>query len=240
MACFVLIHGAFHGGWVWTRVADRLRAAGHRVLTPTLTGCGDRFHLLTREIGLETHVQDLEQTLEHEDVRDAILVGHSYGGTVMTVAAGRCPQRVGRMIYFDAQAPVDGQTASGALAEGTSGKLQELSSAQDWLLPPLPLDAVGVQDAVDVAWVSARRHPHPMRTLFERVVVPPGGLGTIPTTYIECSRHEGLVALFGVDPLLPFVERARRDGWRMMRVDAGHDAMVTAPDASATLLLAHG
>ena len=76
MACFVLVHGAFHGGWVWSRVAARLRAAGHDVLTPTLTGCGDRFHLLTRDVGLATHVDDLVATLAHEDVRGGVLVGH--------------------------------------------------------------------------------------------------------------------------------------------------------------------
>jgi pimeloyl-ACP methyl ester carboxylesterase len=138
MACYVLVHGAFHGGWIWKRVANKLRAAGHTVLTPTLTGCGDRYHLLTREVGLATHVQDIEQTLQHEDVQDAILVGHSYGGTVITVAAGRQAARIKKLIYLDAQAPVDGQTASLALAEGTSEKLTELSTADNWVLPPLP------------------------------------------------------------------------------------------------------
>ncbi len=237
MACFVLVHGAFHGGWVWKRVADQLRAAGHDVITPTLTGCGDRFHLLTREVGLATHVQDVEQTLVHENVRDAILVGHSYGGTVITMAAARTRGRIKHLVYFDAQAPVDGQTASGALADGTQGKLAELASADDWLLPPLPLDAVGVVDPADVAWVAARRHAHPMHTLFERVVVAPGALDGLPTTYVHCQRHDGLIALFGVDPLRPFVDRARREGWRTLQIDAGHDAMVTASQETAAVLV---
>jgi pimeloyl-ACP methyl ester carboxylesterase len=238
MACYVLMHGAFHGGWIWQRVAAQLRRAGHEVHTPTLTGCGDRFHLLTRDVGLETHVTDLVQMLVHEDVRDAILVAHSYGGTVATMAAARVPERIQRLIYLDAQAPAHGQTASGALAEGTADRLTELASGADWLLPPLPLDAVGIAEPGDVAWVEGRRHAHPMRTLFEPVQIPPGALAPIAVTYVVCQRHERLIALFGVDPLQPFAERARREGWKMVELDAPHDAMVTAPIRTAEILLA--
>lgn len=239
MACFVLVHGAFYGGFCWQRVAQRLRAAGHDVHTPTLTGCGDRFHLLTREVGLETHAMDLEQTLIHEDVRDVILVGHSYGGTVMTVAAARQPARIRKLVFLDAQAPVDGQTASGALADGTSDKLSELSAGDQWLLPPLPLDAVGVVQPSDIAWVAGKRHPHPMRSLLEPVRVEKGALDGIPKAYIECTRHERMIELFGVDPLAPFVERARREGFQLDKLDAGHDVMVTDPQAATAALLRH-
>jgi pimeloyl-ACP methyl ester carboxylesterase len=240
MACFVLVHGAFHGGWVWRRVARYLRAAGHEVHTPTLTGCGDRFHLLTKDVGLETHAQDLEQTLLHEDAQEVILVGHSYGGTVMTLAAARQPARIRQLVFLDAQAPTDGQTASGALAEGTSDRLAQLSSGDEWLLPPLPFEAVGIVAPADVAWVEGRRHPHPMRTLLEPVRLPRGALDSIPKSYIECTRHEPLIAVFGVDPLKPFAERAVREGFRYQRLDAAHDAMVTEPRSVADLLISHG
>lgn len=238
MACIVLVHGAFHGGWVWSRVAPRLRAAGHDVLAPTLTGCGDRVHLLTRDVGLATHVDDLVATLEHEDVRDAVLVGHSYGGTVATAAAARVPERVARLIYLDAQAPVDGQTATGAMGDATAAGLATLSD-DSWQLPPLPLDVVGVVDPLDVAWVSPRRHPHPMRTLLEPVAIGAGALDRIGRAYVACTQHAALAALFGADPLAPFVARARREGWPLTEVDAPHDVMVTDPAAAVAAILAH-
>jgi pimeloyl-ACP methyl ester carboxylesterase len=239
VACFVLVHGAFYGGWCWQRVAQRLRAAGHQVHTPTLTGCGDRFHLLTREVGVETHVRDLVATLEHEDVADAVLVGHSYGGTVITLAASRVPARVKQLVFIDGQTPFDGQTASGALAEGSSEKLAELSSGDEWLLPALSLDVMEVVDSADIAWVGPRRHPHPMRTLLEPVRYEESKLAAMRKSYIACTRHERLIALFGVDPLLTFVQRAEREGWRVDRLDSGHDPMITAPDALTQLLVSH-
>lgn len=238
MACFVLVHGAFHGGWVWSRVAARLRAAGHDVITPTLTGCGDRYHLLTRAVGLATHVDDLVATLEHEDVRAGVLVGHSYGGTVITAAAARAPARVARLIYLDAQAPLDGQTASGAMGDATAATLAALTD-DSWQLPPLPLDVVGVVDPADVAWVAPRRHPHPLRTLLEPVALGPDGLAGLPRAYVACTQHAALAALFGADPLAPFVERARREGWPLTHLDAPHDVMVTDPAAATAALLAH-
>lgn len=238
MACFVLVHGAFHGGWVWSRVAARLRAAGHEVITPTLTGCGDRVHLLTRDVGLATHVDDLVATLVHEDVRGGVLVGHSYGGTVSTAAAARVPARVARLIYLDAQAPLDGQSASGAMGDATAAALAGLTD-DSWQLPPLPLDVVGVVDPADVAWVEPRRHPHPLRTLLEPVALAGDALDRIPRAYVACARHAALAALFGTDPLAPFVERARREGWPLTQLDAPHDVMVTDPAAATAAILAH-
>jgi pimeloyl-ACP methyl ester carboxylesterase len=239
MATFVLLHGAFLGGWCWDRVAARLRASGHVVHAPTLTGCGERFHLLTRDVGLATHVEDLVQHAEHQDLRDVILVGHSYGGTVMTAALGRMAPRVRALVFLDAQAPRDGETASGALADGTSERLTELSQGSGWLLDPIPLSAVGVTAPDDVRWVEPRRHAHPMRTLLEAVRVDLATFDALPKTYVVCTQHEGLQAVFGVDPLAPFAERARREGWRMASLDAPHDAMTTSPAAVADLLLSH-
>lgn len=239
MACFVLVHGAFYGGWCWKRIAAQLRAEGHEVLTPTLTGCGDRFHLLTRDVGVESHARDLVETLKHEDVSDAVLVGHSYGGTVITLAAAREPARVKQLVFIDGQTPLDGQTASGALAEGSADKLTELSASEQWLLPALALDVMEVVDPVDVAWVEPRRHPHPMRTLLEPIRYVEAAIAKIPKTYIACKRHERLIALFGADPLQPFLERALREKWRVERLDSGHDPMITAADALTKLLLSH-
>jgi pimeloyl-ACP methyl ester carboxylesterase len=237
MASFVLVHGAFEGGWCWSRVAPLVRRRGHDVLTPTLTGSGERFHLLTREVSLATHIEDIVSVLEHEDLRDVVLVGHSYGGTVITGVADRAAERVARVVYLDASAPVDGQAASGACAAGTSDVLETMAGGEGWLLPPLPLEAFGVTRAEDVAWVNARRHPHPMRTLHEPLRLARGA--HVARSYVACARHEGLVALFGVDPLAPFAQRAQAEGWGMQTIDAPHAAMITHPEAVADALLRH-
>lgn len=237
MATLVLVHGAFHGGWIWARVASRLRAEGHAVIAPTLTGCGDRAHLVTRELGLADHVRDLVATLEHEDVRDAIVVAHSYGGTVATAAVAQAPGRVRALIYLDAQAPVDGQSASGAMGEATGDRLSVLAG-DAWLLPPLPLVATGLVAADDVAWVEPRRHPHPMRTLLEPVRAPEAAFTGIARRYVVCGRRQGLIDVFGVDPLVGFVDRARAAGWPVATIDAPHDAMVTHPALVAAAVTA--
>jgi pimeloyl-ACP methyl ester carboxylesterase len=238
MSTFVLVHGAFLGGWCWQRVARQLRAAGHEVHTPTLTGSGDRAHLLTPDVGLATHATDIVQYLAHEDLRDVILVGHSYAGTVITVAMPQLRDRVRTLVYFDAQAPRHGESAGGIPAADTAAALAALDESS-WLLPPNPLDALGVTDAADVAWVEARRHPHPMRTLLEPVIAPPEAFAGVERSYVFCTQHEGLIALYGVDPLLAFAERAQSEGWRFETLDAPHDAMTTHPAAVAAVLAAH-
>jgi pimeloyl-ACP methyl ester carboxylesterase len=238
MATFVLVHGAFEGGWCFSRVAKLLRQAGHEVYTPTLTGCGERFHLLTREVNLDLHIEDVCAVLRYEQLWEVVLVGHSSGGTVVTGVADRERDRIKRIIYLDASAPVDGQAASGAFAEGTADKLDEMAASDGWLLPPLPAAAVGVTDPHDVELLQTLRHPHPMRTLAEPLRLAHGDTH-LPRSYVVCTRHEGLVALFGVDPLTPFVERAKRDGWDMHELDAGHDVMLIDPAATASVLLAY-
>jgi pimeloyl-ACP methyl ester carboxylesterase len=240
MASLVLLHGAFLGGWCYRQVARRLRAAGHDVLTPTLTGCGERIHQLTREVSLETHVQDLLQVLEHEDLREAIVVGHSYGGTVMTAATPRANGRITGLVYLDAQAPIDGQTASGAMGAGTATALSDLTGGgANWLLDPLPLSAVGITDPALAAQVGPRRHPHPMRTLLEPVTAPEAAFRGVTRSYVACIQYQGLVDIFGLDPLAPFVARARTDGWRVTELAAPHDVMLTDPSRLAEVLAAH-
>jgi len=235
---YVLVHGAFVGGWCWQRVARRLRAAGHDVLTPTLTGAGERFHQLSPEIGLATHVDDVVNVLVYEDLRDVVLVGHSYGGAVVTAAADRAADRVRTVVYQDAAAPQHGQSSTGAFADGTDTKLAELAAGgEGWLLPPLPLDVVGVTAAADVAWVGTRRHAHPMRTLLEPLHLAHGGVPPWRRVYVQHTDKQAMIALFGVDPLAPFVARAQAEGWAGPTIAAGHDAMITHADDVARVLL---
>jgi pimeloyl-ACP methyl ester carboxylesterase len=237
MATFVLVHGAFTGGWYWSRVRPHLEAAGHRVFTPTLTGSGERVHLQARTVTLATHVEDVCNALRFEDLRDVVLVGHSYGGMVITGVADRAPERLARVVYFDAAYPAPGQNATGGFADGTAAALDDLAAAAS-MLPPLPLAAYGVTDPGDVAWVGDRRVPHAMATLQEALRPTRATPPALPRVYVRCLRREGLVALFGVDPLQPMFDRAVADGLPVVTVDAGHDAMVAAPRATAEALVA--
>ncbi len=238
MAKFVLVHGAFTGGWYWQRVNRRLRAAGHDVWTPSLTGAGDRSHLLTPSVSLATHIEDIVQTLKYEGICDAILVGHSYGGMVITGVADRVPERLSQLVYLDAAYPRDGQNATGGFAEGTGEALEKMSDetvSSFELLPPLPLQAYGVTSDEDIAWIGDRRVAHPMSTLNEPLRLEHGPT-QVPRTYIRCTDRQGLLAVFGADPLQPMYEQAVADGVHILKVDSGHDAMITAPGPVAELL----
>lgn len=231
MSRFVLLHGAWHGGWCWNRVAPILRARGHEVTTPTQTGLGERAHLLSPEITLTTFCDDLTNHLEWTEARDAVLVGHSFGGTPISNAAWAAPERVASLIYFDALVVEAGQTPISTMppdvralrrqhAQDTSGGLT---------LPTPPAAAMGVTDKADAAWLEAMMTPHPMRT-FETAAPfdGPPGAGK-PAAYIVCRDPV-------YSPLEESRARARALGWPVEEIAAGHDAMVTAPEALADLL----
>jgi len=164
------------------------QAAGHEVFTPTLTGCGERSHLLTPGVGLSTHVQDVVNVLEYEDLEGVILAGHSFAGVVITAVADRVPGRIARLVYTDAAAPENGQNATGAFQDGTAAVLAGMSEGnkESWLLPPLPLSSEGITSPEHVAWVSPKRCPLPLlapalarervdRRLAREEIEPPGG-----------------------------------------------------------------
>ncbi|APR83162.1 salicylate esterase [Minicystis rosea] len=240
MSIFVLIHGAFNGGWCWKHVARRLRSAGHDVFTPSLTGCAERSHLLAPNIGLSTHVQDIVNVLEFEDLEGVILAGHSSAGVAVTAAADRVPKRVSKLVYVDAAAPENGQNATGAFADGTASVLASMVEGQkdSWLLPPLPLAAESIVEPDHVAWVASKRIPFPLLVLQEPLRLTSDAVHRIPKAYIYAKQRDALIATFGVDPLKPFSDRARHDpDWRFLEVDAGHGLMITAPDAVTDALL---
>jgi len=191
MSTFVLVHGAWAGGWCWQRTARHVRAAGHDVVSPTLTGLGERSHLLGRDVGLETHVQDVVNVLEFEDLHEVILVGHSYGGLVVTGVAERVPQRVRRVVYVDGWFPIDEDRSMAELAHrylpGFLEPLEALtqSAGQGWMVPTpggpaYPLALTGA----DLEWVRAHVTPHPARTLYDQVATGNPAAARLPHTYI--------------------------------------------------------
>lgn len=238
MATFVLVHGAFIGGWCWRYLRPLLTAAGHEVWTPTLTGAGERSHLLTPDVGLSTHIQDVVNVLEYEDLRDVILLGHSYSGMVITGVADRVADRVAQLVYLDSQIATHGLNAMGASPGSTTEKLGDMSAeAGPRMLPPLPLDAMGIFAPELRAWVEPKLVQLPMKCLEEPIFLSRGE-PAMPRSYIRCTERESLEAVFKGDPLGPFVEKARREGFRFHEIASGHHPMITHPKELAAILSA--
>lgn len=230
MSTFVLLHGAWHGGWVWQRVAPLLRAAGHEVHAPTLTGVSDRAHLLNPSVGLETHIQDVVALLEAYDVQDAVLVGHSYAGQVITGVADRVPERLAQRIYLDAFVGDDGDAAIELQPEDVAGHYRESVAGPGfgWLIPVRSLQVLGVTEQSDLDWLSARLTPHPWLTYTEPLRLT-GAVDRVPAAFIECTDWKRVFQ--------SHAERAAARGWSVHNIETGHEAMVTAPRDLADLLL---
>ena len=226
---FVLVHGAWHGGWCWSRVAALLRARGHRVFTPTQTGLGERAHLLSRDITFATFVQDIMGVFEAEELDDVVLVGHSFGGSSISGVADRVPERVRRLVYLDARILENGESPmDGSALAGERRKLAEESGGLS--LPAPPPAAFGVPEGPDADWLARRMTPHPFSVFCSSLALDhPVGNGR-PCTYLCCT-----------DPIYGPLESSRRwakgrPGWAWQEIATGHDAMVTAPDQLARML----
>lgn len=230
-ATFVLVHGAWHGGWCWVRVARLLREAGHIVYTPTLTGLGDRVHLARPEVDLALHVQDIVGLLEMEELKRVVLVGASYGGMVITGVAGRAAARLAHLVYLDGFVPTNGQALVDLLPAEVAAELRAAAQTHGdgWRIPPLPPARLGVTDPRDVAWLLRHFVPQPIRT-FEQPVQA-GDAARVKRTYIHSTEPE-------VKAFARFAARFKQDrAWRYHEVKTGHDAMVIAPRQIAELLL---
>lgn len=234
-AChFVLVHGGRHGGWCWRDVARMLRAAGHEVLTPTLTGLGERRHLLGPDIGLSTHVQDLVSVVEHEDLDDVVLVAHSYAGIVCNDAMARIADRVRTLVYLDAHVPRSGESMFDIIGpEAAAARVAAAAAGGDgWLIPPGDASYWGVTDPVQRAWVNGKTSPQPLRTYQDRVVDADRAWAH-PGMYIQCTPS-------AMPPHVldrPRQRSANDADFHYRVIDAPHDAMVTAPAALVDLLL---
>ncbi|HET6503512.1 MAG TPA: alpha/beta hydrolase family protein [Amycolatopsis sp.] len=230
MSTFLLVHGAWHGGWCWSRVAPHLRAAGHEVLTPTLTGLSDRAHLLSPQVGLDTHTEDIVRLLDVCATDDIVLVGHSYAGQIVTAAADRRPSRIKQRVYLDAFVGSDGDAAVRLLPEQVAHHWRESAEGPGfgWLVPVRSLAVLGVSEQDDLDWLTPRLTPHPWRTYTDPLAIT-GAVHGVPAAFIEC-----------VDWMRVFraqADRARERGWPVRELATGHEAMVTAPEALAKALL---
>jgi pimeloyl-ACP methyl ester carboxylesterase len=232
IATYVLVHGAWHGGWCWAKVARLLRDAAQEVHTPTLTGLGERAHLARPEIDLETHIHDIVAVLESEELRQVTLVGHSYGGMVITGVAARAAARIGQLVYLDAFVPEAGKAVFDYLAPERAQAMREAVQAQGegWRIPPLSPERLGVTSQRDTEWLTKHLVPQPLRT-FEQPLPAAGG-ERLKRTYIYCSKPP-------TGSFDQFAERLREDRkWTFHEMKTGHDAMVTAPGELAKILMA--
>lgn len=229
MATFLLVHGAWHSGRSWDRVVPLLESAGHRVLAPSLTGYGDKAHLLGPEVGLGTHVDDVAGLIEGERLDDVVLVGHSYAGMVISGVAHRVPERIAQLVFLDAMVPEDGEAAVDVLP--VTKQLIDVA-VDGWRVPPLPeqpppLGLFGVTDPEDVAWLRSMLSDQPVRCLQEPVRLDDPAARAIPRTHIHCV---------GAEPA-GITRRPVPAGERVRKLPTGHDCMITMPVELAGLLL---
>lgn len=230
MTTYVLVHGGWHGGWCWRRVGGALIATGSNVYTPTLTGLGERAHLLSPEIGLETHIRDVLGMLEFEELKSVVLVGHSYSGIVVTAVADRAPDKIAHLVYLDAVVPRDGEGLYDRAPAQVKEHFEEQARTKGdgWRVPVSAASAgfLGLREAEDIRWVVPRLTAHPIRTFREPVRLG-ASFPQMPRTYINCIGDKD----FG-QPRTAQAEGI--DDYHELRT--GHDAMVTAPQDVARLL----
>lgn len=219
-ATFVLVHGAWHGGWCWQRVCDRLAAAGHRVFAPTLTGVCERSHLSSASVNLTTHIADVVNEIRWKDLDDVVLVGHSYGGMVITGVAEQVGPKIASIVYLDAFIPADGQSIGDLGGKFDAGPLTR----------QIPAEAFAVNVA-DRSWVDSKMTPQPTGCFTEKLAVTGAYQKIARKAYIRAKN-------FPIPTFEAALEMARKDpSWKTYVVDCGHDVMIDKPDELASLLV---
>lgn len=230
MTNYVFVHGAWHGGWCWRRVADPLRRDGHRVFTPSLTGLGDRAHLALPEIDLDRHIADIAALIESEELAEVVLIGHSYGGMVITGVADRLAGQIRELVYVDAFVPADGEAVMQLLGPSRRREFESLAP-EIWLLPPISAEDFRVREAADRAWVDRRCVGMPRRCFTQPIRLAGAWQRVQHLTYV-------LAAEYLRSPFHRYAEALRADPrWRVTEIACGHEVMIDAPDALRLLLL---
>ena len=221
MATYLLVHGACWAGVCWNQVAALLQGQRHTVFTPTLTGLGERAHLASPAIDLDTHIADIVGVLEYYDLRQVVLVGHSYGGMVVTGAADHCSDRVAQLVFVDGHAPKDGESVK---------DMQLDSSDWDPWIESMRTEGDGWRIPREPDWSPFMR-PHPLKTFTQPIALKNEKVtAMLPRTFVFCTapRHPAIIRS---------AERARSQGWRYYELPTGHMAMLTMPKELADILL---
>jgi pimeloyl-ACP methyl ester carboxylesterase len=227
---FVLVHGAWHGGWCWRRVADRLEGKGHKVFAPTMTGLGERSHLLSKDINLATHVTDIVNMIKWENLHDIVLVGHSYGGNIISGVAEQAHDKIGSIVFLDAFVPDSGTSLAETASQVVRDAIATATAKGDLTLKPVPAAVFRVNEK-DRAWVDAMCTPHPIATFTDKIAVTGARDKIAKKTYIRGTAYP--------QPTFDKNLAAKKadSSWRTYEVPAGHDVMVDAPDRLAEILI---
>ncbi len=228
MVIIVLVHGSCHGGWCWKKVIPLLNKDGHGVYTPTLTGLGERSHLVSRDIGLDTHILDIIQVLEYENLNEVMLVGHSYGGLVIGGVAEKVPERIRRLVYLDAYIPQDNKSAFDIIPGlGSIYKERALKEqGREWLVASYTPEEFGVTNPDDIKWMNPRLSPMPLHTHDQPLRITNPKARKIPKAYICCTEFGNI----------QFKAQESSADWDYHELMKGHDVMITAPKELVQLL----
>jgi pimeloyl-ACP methyl ester carboxylesterase len=238
MATFVLVHGGWHGGWCWQKVIPFLEAAGHEVYAPTLTGLAERASELSADIGLETHIQDVVGLLVEKNLHGVILVGHSYGGMVITGVVDAVPERIAHLVYLDTFVPRDGESMVD-ISPIVNYLVRKQVQADGWRVDPPKERSLGMTTEPDRSMVRRSMTPQPLKTLEQPLHLKnPAIVSAKPRTHIEFGGFFFLLMGHIVAHILaPRALPPREAGWRLRQLPTGHDAMITMPRELADLLL---
>lgn len=239
MATFVLVHGAWHGGWCWQKVIPFLEAAGYEVYAPTLTGLAERASELSPDVGLETHIQDVVGLLEEKNLQNVVLVGHSYGGMVITGVVDAVPERIAHLVYLDTFVPRDGESMVDVSRLVVRLLLRKQTCADGWRVDSQ--GTYGVTTEPDRSWVLSKVTPQPLKTFEQPLHLRnPAIVSTKPRTHIDCTGGGSFFLLMRSLMRHVLVRRALPPtdaGWLLRQLPTGHDAMITMPRELADLLL---
>lgn len=235
MSTFVLVHGGGHGGWCYQPVARLLREQGHEVYTPTLTGLGERAHLLSPAVDLNLHITDVVKVMEFEDLQNVILVGHSYGGMVITGVADRVAERIANLVYLDAAYPMNGQSLADVAADMMSSAYQDVRTVDGVELvlwpgsyPMTDNNYYGVTDPEQIAWMKPKLTPHPWSCFSQKLELHnEAALRQLPQSFIVCTAN--------VQDEYREILHSLCEG-RFWEIDTGHDLMITEPEWVAAAL----
>jgi pimeloyl-ACP methyl ester carboxylesterase len=233
---FVLVHGAWHGAWCWRRVVTRLQAAGHTAHAVTLTGVGERAHLLSAQIRLTTHLQDVLGLITSEELNRVILVGHSYAGMVITGVADQLQQShpglLAHLVYVDAVTPHPGESWSSQHSPDTVAQRLAAAQASGGVSFAPPDAQVFGLSGEDRDWVNRRQTPQPAGVYQDRLDFDVARLTTLPRTFIDCTNP-------ALATIAVMRQRVRQEaGWQVLELATGHDPMVSAPGPLSDMLLA--
>ncbi len=230
---FVLVHGAWHGGWAWERLVPYLTNAGYKVYTPTLTGMENQANQANPDTGVSTHIQDILNLLVKENLHNVVLVGHSYGGMVIAGVADKAPERISQLVYLDAFVPKDGQSLGDIIGpQGMTGIRQGAKAVGDgWRIPSFPVERFGITSEADIAFVKPKLVTQPLKTFDEPVQLKNPAATALPRTFIYLSNPP-------MGTFEGFAKIARESSdWKYYELATGHDAMVLEPQKLSELFL---